>query len=222
VALISTGDEIVLPEQTPKPGEVRNINQYSLRAMISEAGGEPLDLGVVKDDRPAFEKAMTQALKKADVVMISGGSSVGTKDMTVDVICSFPRSAVFFHGISIAPGKPTIFAKAAGKPVMGLPGHPVSALVVFSLFGAPLIRLLGGEPAVAAFAPPRTTRAALAQNIASAPGREDYIRVFCKGRTETYSPNPYLASPARSSVWSRPTVWCASHTMKKEKRRGRQ
>ena len=178
VALISTGDELVLPEQTPKPGEVRNINQYSLRAMISEAGGEPLDLGVVKDDRVAFEKAMAQALKKADVVMISGGSSVGAKDMTVDVICSFPRSEVFFHGISIAPGKPTIFAKAGGKPVMGLPGHPVSALVVFALFGAPLIRLLGGEPVTTAFAPLRTTRAKLAQNVASAPGREDYVRVI--------------------------------------------
>jgi molybdopterin molybdotransferase len=178
VALISTGDEIVAPDQTPKPGQIRNVNQYSLRAMITEAGGETLDLGVVKDDRPAFEKAMTQALKTADVVMISGGSSVGTKDMTVDVICSFPRSEVFFHGISIAPGKPTIFAKAAGKPVMGLPGHPVSALVVFALFGAPLIRLVSGEPAAAAFAPPRTTRARLAQNVASAPGREDYVRVI--------------------------------------------
>jgi molybdopterin molybdotransferase len=177
VALLSTGDEIVPPDQTPKPGQVRNVNQYSLRAMIAEAGGEPLDLGVVKDDRDAFETIMIQALKAADVVMISGGSSVGTKDMTVDVICSFPRSEMFFHGISIAPGKPTIFAKAAGKPVMGLPGHPVSALVVFALFGAPLIRMVGGEPATTAFAPLRTTRARLAQNVASAPGREDYIRV---------------------------------------------
>ena len=178
VALISTGDEIVPPEQKPKPGEVRNINQYSLRAMIDEAGGELLDLGVVKDDRAMFEKAMAQALKKADIVMISGGSSVGIKDMTVDVLCSFPRSEMFFHGISIAPGKPTIFAKAEGKPVMGLPGHPVSALVVFALFGAPLIRLVGGEPAGAAFAPRHTTRAKLMQNVASAPGREDYVRVI--------------------------------------------
>jgi molybdopterin molybdotransferase len=178
VALISTGDEIVAPEQTPKPGQVRNVNQYSLRAMIAEAGGEALDLGVVKDDRSAFAKAMDQALKKADIVLISGGSSVGIKDLTVDVIYSFPHSEVFFHGISLAPGKPTIFAKAAGKPVMGLPGHPVSALVVFALFGAPLIRLVGGEPATTAFTPPRTTRAKLLQNIASAPGREDYVRVI--------------------------------------------
>ncbi|HJY83039.1 MAG TPA: gephyrin-like molybdotransferase Glp [Candidatus Binatia bacterium] len=190
VALISTGDEIVAPDQTPKPGQIRNVNQYSLRAMITEAGGDTLDLGVVKDDRPAFEKAMTQALKTADVVMISGGSSVGTKDMTVDVICSFLRSEVFFHGISIAPGKPTIFAKATGKPVMGLPGHPVSALVVFALFGAPLIRLVGGEPAAAAFAPPRTTRARLAQNVASAPGREDYVRVILERQNSDLLAHP--------------------------------
>ena len=177
VALISTGDEIVAPDKAPKPGQIRNVNQYSLRAMIAEAGGEIFDLGVVKDDRKAFEKALAKALKKADVVMISGGSSVGTKDMAVDVICSFPRSALFFHGISIAPGKPTIFATAASKPVMGLPGHPVSALVVFSLFGMPLIRMMGGESAGIAFTPARTTHARLSQNIASAPGREDYVRV---------------------------------------------
>jgi molybdopterin molybdotransferase len=182
VALISTGDEIVTPEQTPKPGQVRNVNQYSLRAMIAEAGGTTLDLGVVKDDRLAFAQAMASALKKADVVMVSGGSSVGTKDMAVDVICAFPRSELFFHGISIAPGKPTIFAKAAGKPVMGLPGHPVSALVVFALFGAPLMRMMGGETAETAFAPLRTTRARLAQNVASAPGREDYVRVTLERR----------------------------------------
>lgn len=182
VALISTGDEIVTPEQTPKPGQIRNVNQYSLRAMIAEAGGTTLDLGVVKDDRLAFAQAMASALKKADVVMVSGGSSVGAKDMAVEVICSFPRSELFFHGISIAPGKPTIFAKAAGKPVMGLPGHPVSALVVFALFGAPLIRMMGGETSTAAFAPLRTTRARLAQNVASAPGREDYVRVALEHR----------------------------------------
>jgi molybdopterin molybdotransferase len=190
VGLISTGDEIVSPEKTPKPGQIRNVNQYSLRAMIAQAGGEVCDLGVVKDDRRAFEKALGQALKKADVVMISGGSSVGTKDMAVEVICSFPRSELFFHGISIAPGKPTIFATAAGKPVMGLPGHPVSALVVFSLFGMPLVRMMGGESAQVAFTPARTTRAQLSQNIPSAPGREDYARVTLSGDNGSLTADP--------------------------------
>ena len=190
VGLISTGDEIVPPEKTPKPGQIRNVNQYSLRAMIAQAGGEVCDLGVVKDDRQAFEQALAQALKKADVVMISGGSSVGTKDMAVEVICSFPRSELFFHGISIAPGKPTIFARAAGKPVMGLPGHPVSALVVFSLFGTPLVRMMGGESAQVAFTPARTTRARLSQNIPSAPGREDYARVTLSGDDGSLTADP--------------------------------
>ena len=190
VALISTGDEIVAPDKTPKPGQIRNVNQYSLRAMITEAGGEIFDLGVVKDDRKTFEKALAKAVKKADLIMISGGSSVGTKDMAVDVICSFPHSELFFHGISIAPGKPTIFAAAAGKPVMGLPGHPVSALVVFSLFGMPLIRMMGGESASVAFTPARTTRACLSQNIASAPGREDYVRVTLSRRNGSLLAQP--------------------------------
>ncbi len=177
VALISTGDEIVDPAKTPKPGQVRNVNQYSLRAMIAECGGEVVDFGVIKDNRPLFEKTLDRALMSTDLVMISGGSSVGTKDMTVDVICSFPNSEMFFHGISIAPGKPTIFAKAKGRPVMGLPGHPVSALIVFDLFGAPLVRMVGGESPASAFAFQRTVRAVLVQNVASAPGREDYIRV---------------------------------------------
>jgi molybdopterin molybdotransferase len=194
VALISTGDEIVDPTKTPKPGQIRNVNQYALRAMIAEGGGETVDFGVIKDDRPLFEKTMDRALTSADLVMISGGSSVGTKDMTVDVICSFPNSEMFFHGISIAPGKPTIFARARGKPVMGLPGHPVSALIVFELFGGPLVRMVGGESPASAFAFQRTVRAVLTQNIASAPGREDYVRVTLESQT---CPEPSRREPGR-------------------------
>jgi molybdopterin molybdotransferase len=212
VALLSTGDEIVEPHQTPRPGQVRNVNQYSLQAMIAAAGGETLDLGVVKDDRSAFEKALGAALESADVVMISGGSSVGAKDMTVDVICSFPKSEVFFHGISIAPGKPTIFAKAAGKPVMGLPGHPVSALVVFSLFGAPLVRMMSGESPETAFAPTRTTRARLGQNVASAPGREDYVRVTLKRQEDMQVATPLPGkSGAIFSLVQADGMFCIPH-----------
>jgi molybdopterin molybdotransferase len=176
-ALISTGDEIVPPDEIPRPGQIRNINPYSLCAMIEEAGGIALDFGVVRDRSEELSAALRRAFEGSDVVFLSGGSSVGTKDMALEVIGSFADSEVIFHGISYAPGKPTILARAAGRPVMGLPGHPVSALVTFRLFGAPLIRLLGGESAGSAFAHDRRTHAVLARNVPSEPGREDYIRV---------------------------------------------
>ena len=175
--LISTGDEIVAPDATPRPGQVRNINAYSLIAMATEAGVTVTDFGVLRDRRDALQKALARALARHDVVVISGGSSVGAKDITLDVIRSFARSEIIFHGISVAPGKPTILARALGKPVLGLPGHPQSALVIFDIFGAPLLRVLGGEDPATVFTPARTVRARLSQNVASQPGREDYIRV---------------------------------------------
>jgi molybdopterin molybdotransferase len=176
-ALVSTGDEIVPPEESPRPGQVRNVNQTALVAMIGETGSIPIDLGVVRDRPEELRDALERALAEADAVFLSGGSSVGTKDMTLDVIASFPGSEIVFHGISFAPGKPTLLARACGKPVLGLPGHPVSALVTFRLFGGPLLRLLQGEPSEVAFAAERTTQATLSQNVTSQPGREDYVRV---------------------------------------------
>ena len=177
VALISTGDEIVPPDVTPRPGQVRNINAYSLIAMATEAGVMVTDFGLVRDQRAALERTLARALSRHDAVLISGGSSVGIKDITLDVITSFPRSEIVFHGISVAPGKPTILARALDKPVLGLPGHPQSALVIFDLFGAPLLRVLGGEDPRGVFSPHHTVRARLSQNIASQEGREDYVRV---------------------------------------------
>jgi molybdopterin molybdotransferase len=182
VALIATGDEIVPPDRRPRPGQIRNVNQFSLRAMIAEAGGVARDLGLVPDRPERLRAALGRALPAVDAVMISGGSSVGAKDMTLEVIASFPDSATLFHGIQVAPGKPTILARARKKPVLGLPGHPVSALVIFSRFGAPLVRLLAGETTVTAFADARVTRAVLAENVASEIGREDWVRVTLERR----------------------------------------
>ena len=177
VGLIATGDEIVPPEKHPRPGQVRNVNQFSLAAMAAEAGAEVTDYGVVPDRPDRLHKALAAALARNDVVMLSGGSSVGAKDLTTEVITAFPKSEIVFHGISVAPGKPTILARALAKPVMGLPGHPVSALVIFDLFAAPLLRVVGGEDPAAVFAPRATVRARLSQNVASQAGREDYVRV---------------------------------------------
>ena len=177
VALISTGDEIVDADTEPLPGQVRNINQHSLAGLIEECGAELKDLGVVRDNRDTLTAALDKALQWADLVLLSGGSSMGARDIAMDAILSLPDAAIFFHGISVSPGKPTIFAKAAGKPLLGLPGYPVSALVIFDLFAAPLIRTLGGEEAATACQFQKTARAILKTNIASQTGREDYVRV---------------------------------------------
>jgi len=177
VALISTGDEIVGVEEEPLPGQVRNINQHSLAGLIEECGAELNDLGVVRDDREALAKALKRALEWADLVLLSGGSSVGTRDIALDAISSLREARIFFHGISVSPGKPTIFARAAGKPLLGLPGYPVSALVIFDLFAAPLIRTLAGEDSATACQAQNTARAILKTNISSQTGREDYVRV---------------------------------------------
>jgi molybdopterin molybdotransferase len=177
VGLISTGDEIVDADTDPRPGQVRNINQHSLAGLIEESGGEIRDWGVIGDAPSALAKAIGEALAWGDLVLLSGGSSMGAKDIALETILSFPDSEFVFHGISIAPGKPTIFARACGKPVMGLPGYPVSALVIFDLFAGPLIRKLGGERIERIRHRSNTVRATLRTNVASQVGREDYVRV---------------------------------------------
>ena len=177
VALISTGDEIVDARIEPAPGQVRNINQHSLAGLIEEWGDELRDFGVFRDDRAALEQTMKLAIDWADLLFLSGGSSVGARDITLDTILSLPNARILFHGISVSPGKPTIFANACGKPILGLPGYPVSALVIFDLFAVPLLRRLGGEIPAAATQVQKTTRAILKTNIASQSGREDYVRV---------------------------------------------
>jgi molybdopterin molybdotransferase len=190
VALISTGDEIVDAEIDPQPGQVRNINQHSLAGLIEEVGGTLKDWGVIRDDRAQLTQAIGEALAWGDLVLLSGGSSMGAKDIALETILSFPDSEFIFHGISIAPGKPTIFAKAYGKPILGLPGYPVSALVIFDLFGAPMLRRLGGENLAALPSFSRTLRAKLKTNIASQLGREDYVRVTLERQVEGYVATP--------------------------------
>jgi molybdopterin molybdotransferase len=193
VALISTGDEIVDANTVPLPGQVRNINQHSLAGLIEECRGKLKDWGVIRDDRAELTRAIGAALDWADLVVLSGGSSMGAKDIALETILSFPESEFVFHGISIAPGKPTIFAKACGKPILGLPGYPVSALVIFDLFAAPLLRRLGGESAQSLGRFERTVKATLKTNVASQIGREDYVRVTLEGAA-----NQLVAAPLPS------------------------
>jgi molybdopterin molybdotransferase len=190
IALISTGDEIVDADTDPMPGQVRNINQHSLAGLIEGCGGELRDWGVIRDDKDQLIRAIGEALQWSDLVLLSGGSSMGAKDIALEAILSFPDSEFVFHGISVSPGKPTIFAKACGKPILGLPGYPVSALVIFDLFAAPVLRKIGGEEVTGINQFAKTLRATLKTNVASQLGREDYVRVTLERDSERWLATP--------------------------------
>ena len=175
VAIISTGDEIVPVEETPAPGKIRDMNSHTLAALIQEAGAIPLQMGIVKDNRADLFDACSQAVEKADMVLISGGSSVGMRDFTVDVLSDLPETELLLHGISISPGKPTILARSGNKPVWGLPGHVVSAMVVFKVVVLPFLKKLMGQQDWADKG--LVIPAILTRNVASAQGRTDFIRV---------------------------------------------
>ncbi len=173
VGIVSGGDELVDPLHEPGPGQIRDINSYTLAALVRRAGHEPCLAGIVPDEYTALEAAARQALASSDVVILSAGSSVSTRDMTATVIESLGSPGVLVHGVSLKPGKPTILAMCEGKAVFGLPGNPVSCMVTFDLFVAPTLAHLSGADTT----PRRTVTARLARNIASATGREDYIQV---------------------------------------------
>ena len=173
VGIVSSGDEIVDPEQTPAPGQIRDINSYTLAALVRRGGHDAWLAGVVRDEYAVLEATARRALHESDVLILSAGSSVSTRDMTAQVIDALGRPGVLVHGVSLKPGKPTILAVCDGKAVFGLPGNPVSCMVTYELFVAPTLRQLSG----AATQRVRSVSARLARNVASAPGREDYVQV---------------------------------------------
>lgn len=175
--IISTGDELVPVASTPRPGQIRDVNSHTLACMARQAGAHASNLGLVPDQREALEFALARSLAENDVVFISGGSSIGTRDLTIEVLESFADSEILAHGVSISPGKPTILARVGGKPVLGLPGQVTSAQIVMLVFGQPLLEHLGGD--AGAFDSGRRVMrpARLGANLSSKPGREDYVRV---------------------------------------------
>jgi molybdopterin molybdotransferase len=174
VAIVSTGDELVSPDVTPGPGQIRDLNTYTISALVEQAGGVPLLIGVVKDDYNAQRQAAVEGLLQADILVFSAGSSVSSRDMTVQVLHSLGSPGVLVHGIAHRPGKPTIVALIDGKPAFGLPGNPVSAMIVFGILVKPTIYALTG---CAQFPQPAMVRARLTKNIPSVTGREDYVQV---------------------------------------------
>jgi molybdopterin molybdotransferase len=175
VTILATGDEVDPPD-TPalRPGHVRDALSASIGALVREAGGRPAPPQIVPDEGGALRDALHDALKSSDVVVVCAGSSVGARDETAGAITALPGAEMWCHGLAIKPGKPTLLAHADGIPIIGLPGNPRSALVVFRLIGMPLVRRVGGwtvQPR------PGSLSAVLSRDVPSAAGRLDVVQV---------------------------------------------
>lgn len=189
VGIISTGDEIVPPWEKPLPGQIRDVNSYTLYGQVLACGGEPVLYGIVRDDAELLRETLAKAHRETDIVIVSGGSSIGTRDLTTQIITELGDPGLIFHGLAVRPGKPTLAGVAGGKPVFGLPGHPAAALISFDLMVSPLLRfgrlhnLKGGAQPV---------RAVLSRSLASAPGREDYVRLKLRREQSRLWADPIL------------------------------
>lgn len=173
IGILSSGDEVVPPGQTPRLGQVRDVNSYSLAALVESVGGEPVQYGIIPDNLEAMKAAAAKALDECDMVLVTAGSSASARDTTADAIASLGAPGVLVHGVAVRPGKPTILAVCGRKPVIGLPGNPVSALVIAGLFVVPVIqKLLGAKPK-----PKASLMANLMVNLPSQAGREDWVAV---------------------------------------------
>ena len=187
VGIISTGDEVIPPEGNLLPGQVRDINSYSLSALIEQAGGISHRYGIFPDQAERLEAIAAQALDECDTLVITAGSSASARDLTARVINTLGSPGVLVHGVNIKPGKPTILAVCNHKVVIGLPGNPVSALVIAGFFLVPVVESLLGLSNVSA--PPRL-RARLSTNVPSQAGREDWVAARLNA-----DPSGYIVDP---------------------------
>jgi molybdopterin molybdotransferase len=173
VGIIATGDEIIPVEKKPEGSQVRDINSYILYTALKEYNAEPVLYGIIEDNFEKIKSAAVKALGECDLLCISGGSSAGEKDETVKIIDSLGNPGVLVHGIAVKPGKPTIIGKADSKPVIGLPGHPASAFMIYSIF----VKYLMDSMNMVSQNPVYPVAAVLSQNYPSNTGREEFLPV---------------------------------------------
>jgi molybdopterin molybdotransferase len=183
VAVISSGDEVVAIDRKPGSGQIRDANGHAIAGLVRTCGAEPIGMDIVPDNAGLLGEAIRSGLAQADVVVLSGGSSVGARDLMVDAISSLPGVEILAHGVAIRPGKPTLLANHLGKPIVGLPGHPVSALIVAQVFLAPLLFYLQGARMEKGPVGQRI-KAVLATSIHSTIGLEEYVRVRIEEATQ--------------------------------------
>jgi molybdopterin molybdotransferase len=193
IGLLASGDEVIAPQLRPSLGQVRDVNSYTLAGLVEQAGGEPLLLGIVPDRLEALQVSAREALEHCDVLVITAGSSASARDLTARAIDSLGSPGVLVHGVQIRPGKPTILALAGPKPILGLPGNPVSAFVVARVFLLPVIdKLLG----LRVRRPKPVIQAILSGNIPSRAGTEEWVPVRL-----TWQPRPSADPRNQASSW---------------------
>ena len=176
VGIISTGDEVVPVEADCGPGQVRDVNTYTLASQVCQAGGEPEVVGLVPDQEDALRSAVARSLERCELTLLSGGSSMGARDLTVGVFMSFPGAELLVHGVAVSPGKPFIWVRAGRKQLLGLPGQVASCLITFHLFVEPILERLLGRPA-RSFTRFSRLAARLTRSLPSVSGREEFVRV---------------------------------------------
>lgn len=174
IAILSSGDELVPPDISPRPGQVRDINSFTICALVEKCGGVPIRAGIMPDKIDEMRRMMQSAFVDNDMIIVTAGSSTSTRDFTAGLINELGSPGVLAHGINIKPGKPTIFAVCDGKPVIGLPGNPVSALVIAQLFITVVIEKISGKSKRRIIS---QVDAILATNVPSQAGRTDYFPV---------------------------------------------
>jgi molybdopterin molybdotransferase len=182
VSIISTGDEIVPAGEPTRPGQVRDINSYTLSGLISAAGGVAVRRGIFNDRYDVIKEVTENSLETSDMVLITGGSSVGVKDMTSRVINDLGKPGVLFHGVSLKPGKPTIGGVIGSVPVFGLPGHPAAVNVCFEVFIRPVLEVQSGLTDNRFGKEKKVINARITKNISSSPGREEHVGVALEKR----------------------------------------
>ena len=196
VAIIGTGDEVVSPDKPVSTGQVRDINSYNLFGLIQNCNAVPLKMGIVRDDYDVLRKTVATAVSEADIVLITGGSSVGTKDYTSRVIDELGNPGVLFHGVTIKPGKPLIGGIVDGVSLFGLPGHPAAITVSFETFVEPLLTKLSGEKSNPLIPSRKSVRAIFSRNLSSSAGREEHIRVSLEQKDNVLWAVPILGKSA--------------------------
>lgn len=191
IGIISTGDEILPIEAQPGTGQIRDMNTYTLAAMVENCGGLFQSYGIIPDDAEKLQAACLRALEKVDMLLISGGSSVGTRDMTIQAVSALPDAEILVHGIPLSPGKPTILARSGRIPIWGLPGQVTSAMIVFDRVVRRFIEYMAGLDITSIDSDVRVP-AILTRNLNSTPGRMDYIRTRLTPDDKGYIAEPIL------------------------------